>query len=499
MRDDFDPNKALLPGLPAYEDGRMSDGIYDAGQGRYIAFNDGKPYASLRERRVETLQKEARRLALCGCKTRVTELGDGRLAFDVTGRDREYHAVRDGASFTVTPRDIRPGLKLDRHCMLRAVTETTLSAFEAYAARLEAAGFEKIWTNQIENNHFCEFQKDERLIYAAFMGNSGTARFEDDTVSAPIPQLSGGAPIPGVKTQLCQFGLYYDKMISGVTADCGMLYLLRLPDNSLFIIDGGEYEQATDAAIAELMRLMRTWTDVQAGEKIRVAAWMCTHAHDDHLDVFGKLIRLHHDEMDVQRLIFNFPAFAHYEPMFSAYVALARLNEYYPNAKYLKPHAGQEMTLAGVKLQFLQTHEDSVGAGGNELIGGFNDTSLVVKISFDGVSFLVLGDMNRDAERILLENYHETLHATAVQPAHHLFNLLPHAYEVIGADIALIPTNFRNVGAEDPRYQNLLRGIPRESMCFAAEGTTIWEARDGKLLLVERLPVVGGPFDGTGV
>lgn len=32
---DFDLTKALLPGLPAYDGGRMSDGIYNAGDGFY--------------------------------------------------------------------------------------------------------------------------------------------------------------------------------------------------------------------------------------------------------------------------------------------------------------------------------------------------------------------------------------------------------------------------------------------------------------------------------
>ena len=213
------------------------------------------------------------------------------------------------------------------------------------------------------------------------------------------------------------------------------------------------------------------------------------------MDLFGKLVRLYHDELDVQRLIFNFPAFAHYELMPSAYVTLRRLNQYYPHALYCKPHAGMEIILAGVRFQFLQTHEDATSAQGDELIGGFNDASTVLKITFDGVSLLILGDINREAEAVLLSHYESALQADAVQPAHHLINLLERVYPVVGAKIALIPASTVKASPENDRYQNLLRCIPRERMFFASQGTSFWAAEDGSLVLKKALPTVGGPFD----
>lgn len=490
----FDGNKELLPGLPAYAGGRMADKVYDAGRGLHAAFNDGERYAQSEPVNMGRELREMHRLALMDCQVSLREQ-DQQLEGEIVGKDRAFCIRRDGNNVEVTPRKLRPDVADDAPCLERAVTETDRAAFDAYIALLEQQGFACIWESQIENNAYRELQKGKRLIYAAFMGNSATAHFIDDPVSAPITAMSGGTAT-GKKTELCQFGLYYDRMIGGVTADCGMLYLLKLPDDSLFVVDGGEYEQATDAAADEIMRLMRDWTGTPAGEKLRIAAWFCTHAHDDHLDLFAKLLRLHHEEMDLQRIIFNFPAYQHYHLMPSAFVALQRMAAYYPDALYLKPHAGQEITLAGVRFQFLQTHEDSIGEKGDELIGGFNDASTVLKISFDGVSFLLLGDINVDAEKVLLTHYStKTLHATAVQTAHHLINLLPRAYDVIAPDLALIPGHYNRASMDNPKYVNLLRTVPRERMHFAFEGTTIWAEKEGRLSLLKTLPVVGGKFD----
>lgn len=491
----FDLSKELLPGLPPFSGGRMSDRVYDAGVGRHAVYGDGLPYAVQQKTNTEKQLCELHRLSLCGCHVTVNQTGEDQFTADVVGEDRAFHIVKDGEAFQAIPKALRPHLPADAPCLQRTVTETDFSAFSAYLRVLAQAGFQRIWENEIEHNRYCQLQKGSRLIYAAFFGPTGTAHFIDDTVSVPLPALSGSQPLPGEKTEVCQFGLYYDKMVHGVTADCGMLYLIKLPDRSLFLIDAGEYEQATQAAVQEVMRLMRQWTGAAPGEKIRIAAWFCTHAHDDHMDLFGKLVRLYHDELDVQRLIFNFPAFAHYELMPSAYVTLRRLNQYYPQALYCKPHAGMEITLAGVRFQFLQTHEDAASAQGDELIGGFNDASTVLKITFDGVSLLILGDINREAEAVLLSHYESALQADAVQPAHHLINLLERVYPVVGAKIALIPASTVKASPENDRYQNLLRCIPRERMFFASQGTSFWAAEDGSLVLKKALPTVGGPFD----
>ncbi len=479
----------LLPGLPPFEGGRMSDFPYHAGTGRHGIFNGGQP------RRYQWSTEDAslvysRYLAYAGYER--FESGEGEPAILSNGFS-EFTALQEGSSLTLT--QTRAAYPIDPPIWGRAVTETTQSAFEQYVDALLADGFRCVWENRIEQNIFLALARDGRRIHASYYPAENTARFIDDSLSDPI-ECFGGGTSAGVRPVLCQFALHYGPMIPHVTADCGMLYFLKLPDNSIFLIDGGEIGQATDAACGEVMRLMRSLTGTPEGEKIRIAAWLCTHAHDDHMDLFSKLLRFHHDELTLERAIFNFPHHEQYGLMVQSYVMMERLHRYFPDAKYLKAHTGQRFTLAGVDFEILLTHEDWMAETGREYSHDLNDTSLVVKISFDGASFLLLGDINRPAEARLLSHFTaETLRCNAMQAAHHLINQLPDLYPVIQPEIALVPQHFCSAVETNPNYRVLCDTVSPQNQHYASCATELFEFRDGRLVLTKRLFPCGDIFD----
>jgi len=393
--------------------------------------------------------------------------------------------------------------KRDKPTLVRTVTDTTVEAFLSYIKLLKSSGFKLVWRNQIENNLYFELCDDNRIIYTYFMANNGTARFIEDHVSERLDRFGGGEPKPNGFTAICQFGLYYtpDYFVYGVRNDCGMFYIIKLPDNSLFLIDGGQREQATDAAAAEALRVMRELSETPDGQKIRIAAWFCTHAHDDHVDMFGKLLRVYQNQFEVERAIFNLPSQELYSLMPQTYVVLDRLKKYFPYAKYLKPYTGQNFELAGVKFEFLQTHEAGTRTLGTEKIGNFNDTSAILKISFEGVSFIFLGDMSKSGEALLLSNYGEkTLKSTGVQVAHHLIYQLENVYNVISPDIALVPQHeMFKTNKHMQKYEALCRSVPEQSIYFAGSGTDIFREENGRIVRYMHFPVVGGEFENSEV
>lgn len=503
----FDLTKELLSGLPAYEGGRMSDGAYNAGGGLYDdrktspAGTDVFPSGIKISEADFRAMVESTKARGVNCYYENTENG-----ISVRGEinDRLVRAQWIDGTVSVKYLDEPPSDLPDKSSFLRAVTETTADAFEAYVKKLVGLGFEQIYENRIENNLFRELIKDGRMIYAYFMANTGIARFVDDKVSERIDTYGYSyKPKKGEFPAVYQYGLYYtkDHRVAGVKNDCGMLYIIKLSDNSLFLIDGGEYEQATDAAVGDMMNLMHQITGTPENGKIRIAGWFCTHAHDDHMDVFGKLVKFHHDSLLLERVIFNFPAREYFGLAPQTYILIDRINEFYPDVKYLKPHSGQSFTLADVRFDFLQTHEDSVGAKGNELIGGFNDTSTILKITFSGKSLMILGDMDTSAETIFITDYSEkTLKSDMVQAAHHLINLLEHAYAVISPEIALVPQHpVFKTDHNNRKYEVLRRSVYDRNIYFAAEGTDGFRVDNGKLVRFVHRDVVGGEYDGSEV
>ncbi len=498
----FDPTKELLPGLPAYEGGRMSDDAYDTGLGRYGRYNDGKPMVHTIQGTVPNwLLTPMPAMECCGYAASGSYQGETFPPVTFSNGETSFVVERTPETFTILQTASAYPDDLESPSLLRAVTETDGERFQAYLAKLNALGYATLWRNQMEDNLFLAMSDGAHRIYASFYPREGVARFVQDDVSTPIEAFGNDVTADGT-FQVCQFGLYYSYMRSGRSADCGMLYIVKLPDNSLFLVDGGEMEQATEAATEEILRIMRKMTGAEPGQKMRIAAWFCTHFHDDHTDMFCKLLRKYSEELDVERVIFNFPANSAWVMMPQMFMLKERLHKYCPNAKFLKCHTGQTFHLAGVKFEILQTHEDYIRLTGKEAsypnLRDPNDTSTVMKLSYQGATFLLTGDINQiSCDQMLGHFSGETLRATAVQVAHHLINNLPQLYPVVDPEIALVPQSVRCAISTDREYSTLTQTVPAQNIYFASCATDVFEAQDGHFKLIARFPIEGYLYDGS--
>ena len=92
----------------------------------------------------------------------------------------------------------------------------------------------------------------------------------------------------GEQTVLYQFALAMNDETHAKPdfKDNGMLYILKLSDNSVVIIDGANSIQMTNDRRDELMQMLWDITGSQEGDTVRVAGWYITHAHGDHYGGF---------------------------------------------------------------------------------------------------------------------------------------------------------------------------------------------------------------------
>ena len=111
------------------------------------------------------------------------------------------------------------------------------------------------------------------------------------------------------QTILYQYGLYYDpdNNVTDKTVNCGMLYIIKLSDNSLFMMDAGHIRQWNEEAMQGLWKFLHTITNTPDDGIIRIAGWYFTHAHDDHTDGCTKLLNRYHENIQLERVLFNFP------------------------------------------------------------------------------------------------------------------------------------------------------------------------------------------------
>lgn len=349
-----------------------------------------------------------------------------------------------------------------------------------------------------ESGIYAEFSLPEGgIFYAYYVRHSREARFIYDPFSTASADYSDTAKGDG-ETKLIQYGLYYSNMVRMVTADCGMCYFVILPDKRVIMLDGGEIEQCTAPAIADVMALLHRMTGTEKGEKMTFAAWLCTHAHNDHMDLFSKILHDYPDEIDVQRVIFNFPS-ANLIDMNECVSRLKqRLGEFAPDAQYMKIHTGQSINICGVEIKALLTHEDIINFNHRRLYDGMNGTTTVFRISANGKAFTVLGDLQDEGAEELSARYNrEYLRSAYLQAAHHCINMVNKAYRNIRTDKVLLPAEEARCLARDLHNYNSIRQFNKTENCiFAGNGTDVFLFGESAEP-VEHYPVVGGPYDGN--
>lgn len=394
------------------------------------------------------------------------------------------------------------------HSLMHLINNTSAGAFLAYCGELAGAGFRPGFSRSEEHGLYREFIGDGRIVYAYFTARTGQARVILDRSGIPLADFEADVSAEEVRSdsELMQFGLFYGDPVKGQVSTCGMLYVIRLHNNKLFLVDGGEGAQCTNAAFEELMRRLRELTQTSDGERITVACWFCTHAHNDHMDFFINFMKKFGGVLNVERIMFNFPQPEYtgipaerLEKFVRIYLsgAMNALKQYCPGARYLKIHTGQKLSLGNLSVEVLLTHEDMIYE--NEArthISGVNSSSTIVKLSFDGSSLLILGDADEPNGEVLRKYYlADELSCTYLQAAHHLANRDENIYSYVRAESVLIPQGrLRIHRIRREHYAALCRYYDRDRFYLEGDYTVVFRVKDGTEE-VTYYQLMGGPFD----
>ena len=397
--------------------------------------------------------------------------------------------------------------------------------FQIYVQKLKAEGYT---VTEVNNDDFIKsywVEKNGSRMYIYLSVNAGEARFIlDQNEAVRMEDFSYTyAKKTGDKTSLYLYGLHMDKKEGknvgekyndGTTnlkaSNCGQLFIIKLADNSVVIIDGGADNQMSKTAAEGLDAFLHEITGTPTGGKVKIACWLITHSHLDHFGGFARFLINYHAKYDLQRICFNF----NYKDSNMPKLFDEHLDVYYPNLKYYRPHTGETIQLADVTLDILYTCEDNVDAKTGELIKEHfswnntygidqNNSSIVARITFDGKSFMLLGDIAGAAEDVIMRNYSaKSLKVDIMQVSHHGFNNVSDFVAAMNPSISLYPQS--KVGAmkanNGSAYQVLKNVIQNtkggeSNLYYAGECTACVEVVNGELVVTTR-EVVSSDYNG---
>ena len=352
-----------------------------------------------------------------------------------------------------------PGLLLDKDGttkednMMKVISNTTAKKLLDYTKALEENGYCQVSTNTLDGDTYYTYEKYGKLIYLYHNTKIRETRVIVDAASDKLSEIEANhTPIAGEKNEFYQYSLNYDLAnkagydpvvyTENTSQNCGMMYVIKLADNSVIVIDGGGDKQSTQRSRAGFLKFLREITKTGDKEKVKIASWFFSHAHGDHVRFASDFIMQHASSIDLMSVTHNFPS---YQVVGSGYddntfSMKSNVNRRFPNTLYHKLHTGEVLNMAGVKIEVVYTHEDATTALGKSEIGDFNSTSTVLKIMIDGMSIMLLGDISDVAENTIVAMHTAAyIKSDMVQVTHHGFNFLNKLYPMINAKIAVFP------------------------------------------------------------
>lgn len=217
-------------------------------------------------------------------------------------------------------------------------------------------------------------------------------------------------------------------MLSNSSGRQMLSMILQSSDGSLVVIDGGWTMDA--------YRLAQVLSD-HGGH---VSAWFLTHPHSDHVEAFIDIVNNPNSPITIDNVYYDLTDQDWYDEKESWRSDTARqlrdaLLKLSPEKLHNHTPKGTVLQIGGITAQFMNDmyllDETSI-----------NNSSMVVKLTMDGVSIMVLGDLGPEGgRRLLAEHTPEELQCDMVQMAHHgQSGVEKEVYAAIRPRVCLWPT-----------------------------------------------------------
>ena len=295
------------------------------------------------------------------------------------------------------------------------IQATMANEARAYAQTLENAGFRKVTEREISAgsaygynvNLFYFHEKDGVGVYTFFDASLRTVFITAEPTpfypETEKPVLTAADNVPLSLTQMPVHGL-------GCVA--------QFADGSFLCIDGGENRASEEEELYAFLKARAPQG------KIRVALWLFTHSHSDHVSVAAAFLSKYKNEVDVEAFAYQFPDEEHISVFEKEREWMRRdiscitesIQKNYPNAKHYVLHTGQKYYFKGAEMEILYSPDNTYPS----YYCSANDLSVAFRLHFEnGENALLLGDcMFRDCQQ-MARTYGDYLKSDCLQVSHH--------------------------------------------------------------------------------
>lgn len=320
--------------------------------------------------------------------------------------------------------------------------------YTGYLTTLKNNYFTEYATNTIGSNKFATYTKGNTTVNVEYTPATKTILVTE--------QVTDALPTKAKDNEYTDLG--YQPLIiqldhNGATGGgIGMSYIIRLADGSFIMVDGGHTESKFDNA-DRMYNLLRQY--IPTGE-IKIAAWILTHCHSDHISGFMSFIEKYNAEINVEQVIYNFGTEEQYAKTgndvgkinYTGFTVMkAYMASFIPEARVSTCHSGYKYSIRNAVVDIYFTMEDIFPSVLGTNYTDINNTSTTFKVSFTDENvdqtLLITGDSANTQCTAMAKKYPgEELKSTFVQVIHHGISYGYYSlYALMDPEVALFPAS----------------------------------------------------------
>ena len=362
--------------------------------------------------------------------------------------------------------------------------DCSVADFSEYVELLLSQGYEITAENTITDNRFVTLRNvgNGLRVHTYFIQSAGEIRVVVSEWQGDLPSKQDYESV--CSTKVCQINAAHG--IPGL--DEGMSFVIRLSDGRFIIIDGGYRRGVCGKDVYDTLKAL-----APDPEHIKVAAWILTHYHGDHVGGFLEFAEMYGDDrsVSVECFVFNFPS----DPVFCQNLAgdhTARVGEYaalyYPGASVYTAQTGEIYEFANARIEMLFTPQDYMprtieneadGIEAGTKKGDGNNLSLVFRIDFGKNTFFVMADTTTVCCDEMCRRYGSYMKSDYVQASHHglskptprAHNATKEIYDAISPEYAFMPCSATRYEVRREYEVNVHLANMVKKIYVAGEGT----------------------------
>jgi len=285
--------------------------------------------------------------------------------------------------------------------------------YNGYLKKLSDNGFSEFSKNDIKNNLFATYVKNDLTVDAWFTPEDSTVRV---TVQKGFDNL---APAKNDYTKICDSSL---TLIGSPSDDTGMCMVFKLEDGRFVIIDGGSRWPSSkmDQRLYDQLK-----NQAEDASNIVIACWILTHSHQDHIAAFQGFAHnfkdVYSSTVTVESVMFNFAgeeqaSVTTQQLSASDNEIRSRVKSAFSDSKLFKPHPGNEISFANMKIEVLGTHESYIFKSYPE---DYNACCLFLKLTVNDQVICITADTDATNNKVIEQNYGDYLKCDILQVDHH--------------------------------------------------------------------------------